>query len=870
MQIDSTHTPDYSDLDKVLVYCGHAQAKLEKALAAEVVPVRTEKSKVRLPALELPSFSGEFSEFNVFYESFKSLIHDNKELDNTQKVQYLVSKLSGKALTVCAGVPATADNYSIIFNNLVEKYQCKRSQAKAYLSNILNFKQIKGESPDQLNSLIDELCASVLALKKVDLDSLSDFMLAHITLSKIDSETGRLFEMSLKSGEIPTFSKVHNFLKDQVKILTRLEVPTSGPSKVVASTSQKTSPPNKESLHHLRHLPWADPEFHTPASVDAIVGAQLFSELFQVTRVLHPGGPVAMETRLGYVMMGSVSSASNSNQLDNHSFHLVEKPLELLVQKFWEIEDVCTPKVLNQEETDCEEIFQSTVSRDVSGRYSIAMPFQHDPSNLGNSYFGAERRFYSLERKLHANPSLLLDYSSIIQSYLDKGFVSLVDNDNHATGYYVPHHVVVKQESLSTKNRIVFDYSFKSDSGKSLNDLLYTGAKLYSDLFVILLNFRLYQIAMTADIAKMYLQINMVPDHHQYQKLLWRFRTDEPLRTYWLTTLNFGLNSAPFLALRTVKQLIEDERCNFPLACEVAGRDMYMDDFACSISDVDEARTLQNQLVGLFRAGGFNLTKWSSNSQQVLENIPASDQVSNLVEWDSDSADSSEQAYGGVVYCRTTLSSGQVFVHLVCSKSRVAPLRSTSLPRLELCGALLLSQLMVRVFDAYKVRQKIDKIYCFSDSMVALHWIHSSPHRWQTFVANRVAKIQELISQDVWFHVAGHSNPADCLTRPIMPQEFSDHPLWFTGPDWLKSDIADWPLNSFEGGAFFGALFGGLAMKFGRRTVLLASAPPLSLSWMCTVFATDTSTMYVTSFVGGFCCAIILTVAQVCPPPHSP
>ncbi|KAI5720304.1 hypothetical protein M8J77_004768 [Diaphorina citri] len=1146
MQIDSTHTPDYSDLDKVLVYCGHAQAKLEKALAAEVVPVRTEKSKVRLPALELPSFSGEFSEFNVFYESFKSLIHDNKELDNTQKVQYLVSKLSGKALTVCAGVPATADNYSIIFNNLVEKYQCKRSQAKAYLSNILNFKQIKGESPDQLNSLIDELCASVLALKKVDLDSLSDFMLAHITLSKIDSETGRLFEMSLKSGEIPTFSKVHNFLKDQVKILTRLEVPTSGPSKVVASTSQKTSPPNKgkvgqtfmvkhsdssscqfckmtpahplfscrhfldkspeeryhfvrdkgfcinclhsqhkvknckskynckkcnqrhstllhfhqvantntqvpppepvpvvstphhssqeksfcalqslntnssnshssqivllptaqvyilnssgvahsarvildsasscnlitssccrklglplhkvfasvkgigdssshvkgqtsftftsrfdtsikyqanalvvdmitgtlpstcvpvESLHHLRHLPWADPEFHTPASVDAIVGAQLFSELFQVTRVLHPGGPVAMETRLGYVMMGSVSSASNSNQLDNHSFHLVEKPLELLVQKFWEIEDVCTPKVLNQEETDCEEIFQSTVSRDVSGRYSIAMPFQHDPSNLGNSYFGAERRFYSLERKLHANPSLLLDYSSIIQSYLDKGFVSLVDNDNHATGYYVPHHVVVKQESLSTKNRIVFDYSFKSDSGKSLNDLLYTGAKLYSDLFVILLNFRLYQIAMTADIAKMYLQINMVPDHHQYQKLLWRFRTDEPLRTYWLTTLNFGLNSAPFLALRTVKQLIEDERCNFPLACEVAGRDMYMDDFACSISDVDEARTLQNQLVGLFRAGGFNLTKWSSNSQQVLENIPASDQVSNLVEWDSDSAgtikilglqwnpnsdvfffqvhlepkvatkrnilsavarifdplglvqpvvlvakllvrdlwslklgwdstppqkiihtwdsfqnelplishvhfprhisvvqnahvvlvgfsDSSEQAYGGVVYCRTTLSSGQVFVHLVCSKSRVAPLRSTSLPRLELCGALLLSQLMVRVFDAYKVRQKIDKIYCFSDSMVALHWIHSSPHRWQTFVANRVAKIQELISQDVWFHVAGHSNPADCLTRPIMPQEFSDHPLWFTGPDWLKSDIADWPLNSFEG-----------------------------------------------------------------------
>uniref|UniRef100_A0A8D9AJE5 Integrase catalytic domain-containing protein n=1 Tax=Cacopsylla melanoneura TaxID=428564 RepID=A0A8D9AJE5_9HEMI len=1152
LEKDKAFVPDYSDLDQVITWVGHAKKALldaenaAKPTGTEVTNVvRTEKSKVRLPALELPSFSGEFSEFNVFYESFKSLIHDNKDLDNTQKVQYLISKLSGKALNICAGIPATADNYQIIFDSLVDKYRCKRSLARAYLSKILSFKQLKGESPDQLNALIDELCASVLALKKVDLTSLSDFIIAHITLSKLDSNTLRMFEMSLKSNEIPTFDKVHSFLKDQVKILTCLEPPNAGSG----SSGQKTSPPNKgkvsqssfmvkhsnsnsvcefckmspshpiyscrqfldkspedryqmvrgkgicinclnsehkvkncqskynckkcnqrhstllhfqqfsnsqpsasspesapgfpsqprgnnqtfcalqsfnstnnshstshsssivllptaqvyivdssgvaqparvildsasscnlitlsccrklglplgkvfasvkgigdsdssvkgqtdfsftsrfdttikyqvnalvvdtitgnlpstrvpvETLHHLRHLPWADPDFHTPSSVDAIVGAQLFSELFMMTRVVNPSGPVAMETTLGYVMMGSVSSGFISNHSDNHSFHVIEKPLELLVQKFWEIEDVCTPKVLNQEEADCEEIFQSTVSRDTSGRYSIAMPFKHEPSNLGNSYLGAERRFHSLERKLHANPLLHSDYSDIIQSYLDKGIMSPVDNDDHATGYYVPHHVIVKQESLSSRNRIVFDYSFKSDSGKSLNDLLYTGPKLYSDLFDILLNMRFFPIAMSSDISKMYLNINMATSHHQFQKLLWRFRKDEPLRTYCLNTLNFGLNSAPFLALRTVKQLISDEKSNFPLACEVADRDMYMDDIACSVPDIDEACLLQNQLVKLFRAGGFNLTKWSSNSSQVLDHIPEPDKASHLVEWDSDSthtikilglrwnpnsdtfsfqvqlepklgtkrhilstvarifdplglvqpvvlvakllirdlwslklgwdsvptdkisqiwnefqsdlplmseiefprhisvfrdaqlvtligfSDSSELAYGGVVYCRTVLSDGQVKVHLVCSKSRVAPLKSTSIPRLELCGALLLAQLISRVHETYRVRQNIDKIFCFSDSMVTLHWIRSSPHRWQTFVANRVAKIHELVPQDVWFHVAGLSNPADCLTRPIMPQDFSNHPLWFTGPEWLMSDIADWPLDSF-------------------------------------------------------------------------
>uniref|UniRef100_A0A8D8RC64 Facilitated trehalose transporter Tret1 n=2 Tax=Cacopsylla melanoneura TaxID=428564 RepID=A0A8D8RC64_9HEMI len=79
----------------------------------------------------------------------------------------------------------------------------------------------------------------------------------------------------------------------------------------------------------------------------------------------------------------------------------------------------------------------------------------------------------------------------------------------------------------------------------------------------------------------------------------------------------------------------------------------------------------------------------------------------------------------------------------------------------------------------------------------------------------------------------------------------------------VSEQEASWIASLSLGGAFFGALFGGIAMKFGRRSVLLASAPPLSLSWVGTYLATDTRTMFVTSFVGGFCCAIILTVSQV-------
>lgn len=153
-------------------------------------------------------------------------------------------------------------------------------------------------------------------------------------------------------------------------------------------------------------------------------------------------------------------------------------------------------------------------------------------------------------------------------------------------------------------------------------------------------------------------------------------------------------------------------------------------------------------------------------------------------------ADASEKAYGAAVYVRSKLQNGQHFVTILCSKSRVAPLQSTTLARLELCAALLLAQLMQRVLQ--QINFTAERICYWSDSTITLHWIHSEPCSWNTFVANRVAAIQEVCDAKNWFHVESKSNPADVVSRGMMPDKLVNCNLWFSGPTFLHAADSEW------------------------------------------------------------------------------
>lgn len=156
-------------------------------------------------------------------------------------------------------------------------------------------------------------------------------------------------------------------------------------------------------------------------------------------------------------------------------------------------------------------------------------------------------------------------------------------------------------------------------------------------------------------------------------------------------------------------------------------------------------------------------------------------------------SDASEKAFGACLYVIAEDQNGVILSRLLCSKSRLAPLSSLSLPRLELCGALLLAQLINKVVSCSKYN--FHDITLFTDSSIVLNWLNAEPNKWKMFVANRVAEIQRLTEAFEWRHIDSSSNPADVVSRGTDPEELQNISLWWSGPEFLVRAKSEWPNN---------------------------------------------------------------------------
>lgn len=1007
---DPDSQPSYSvhsSFDELYCFIKQTETTLKQELEDRK---KNDHFNIKLPPLQLTSFDGTLSNWPVFYENFRSVIHTNPRLTNAEKVHYLIGCLSGKALNICSGITATSENYEVLWQALLDKYQDTRVQASSYLEQMLQ--QKPGQSVD---NIIDNFCSAEAALRRLDIKDLSDFMITHIALSKLDKNTLDLFEQSHRNIDIPTFKDLKKFLSEQSKLqslrtpsrsqpsqkqinkttlktksffaqtesqtsnnrdihmqkypckvcnsnyshpLFRCEyflcqnpqtrndivmqhafcenclgfhntnmcrsqnrcltcnrkhhsllhfdndnnnryqsasAPARGESAAAPSphsprpaVSQTPPPPaaarlpslshtqprapaasshaaavddpcfgdnqqtshdvsransntdnsnftlsvttpariskgttvllptasvhvyndNKQSnmrvfldtgsmtnfvtksccerlnltiapapstvkgigqieskslgltqfkiysrfdsrccysvtarvidtitdflpnaeidtseLTHLMDIPMADDHYYAPGEIDCLIGNELFPLLLCSGKVTAPNSSVVgVQTTLGYVAMGKAPCISRSphaiNSLDqtkdsydrthatharSHSSHArshtsharsqnsssrindTTQPilnsittnarpqqshshknlplaqsshkvsqhsrshnaktffcqteslsLEHLTHRFWEIESVPDKKHFSPDDEACEDIFQSTYSRDETGRYTVHLPFKDSPTELGNSYSIAKRRLLNLEKKLDSF-NLRSDYNATIQTYVDQGYLFKIEPyTQDSPAYYMPHRAVYRPEKETSKTRVVLDAGCKTTSGKSLNDLLYVGPNLQSNIYELLINLRMFAIALTADIEKMYFQVKLSPEHQPYQRILFRFDPNAPIEVFQFNRVCFGVSSSPYLAMRVVRQLAADSRDTYPLAAYEAENHMYMDDYVCSIDGIDNAEKTYKEMVAMFESGGFNLTKWISNNNELMSRIPSSHKNPLAIKFDDD------------------------------------------------------------------------------------------------------------------------------------------------------------------------------------------------------------------------------------------
>ena len=138
-------------------------------------------------------------------------------------------------------------------------------------------------------------------------------------------------------------------------------------------------------------------------------------------------------------------------------------------------------------------------------------------------------------------------------------------------------------------------------------------------------------------------------------------------------------------------------------------------------------------------------------------------------------SDASEEAYAGVVYLRLVDSTGKVHTAIVMSKTRVSPIKRLSIPRLELCGAQLLTKLLCHVKKTLNV--PVTSEFAWTDSTIVLSWLTGNPRRFKTYVGNRISFIVDQLPPDRWKHVPGIQNPADCASRGLFPLQLKDYDL---------------------------------------------------------------------------------------------
>lgn len=187
--------------------------------------------------------------------------------------------------------------------------------------------------------------------------------------------------------------------------------------------------------------------------------------------------------------------------------------------------------------------------------------------------------------------------------------------------YHLPHHAVIKEDSSTTKLRVVFDASSRTSNGISLNEALLIGPVLQDSLYDLLVRWRTPRIVLKADIAKMYRQVLIAEQHQPFQKIIWKNSPAEPLQDYQLRTVTFGTAAAPYLAIKTLQQVANDSADQFPIGAAMIKNDFYVDDLLSGANTISEAIEKQRQVTSALKSGGFDIRKWSSNDRRVKDNL---------------------------------------------------------------------------------------------------------------------------------------------------------------------------------------------------------------------------------------------------------
>ncbi|GFV75439.1 integrase catalytic domain-containing protein [Trichonephila clavipes] len=276
------------------------------------------------------------------------------------------------------------------------------------------------------------------------------------------------------------------------------------------------------SLDMPNEIKLADYKFNIPGKIDVLLGAEIFYELLRPGQIYCGDSRLLLQnTVFGYVVSGSVGDEVRDNNI--HCGLIRDSDLNTTLRSFGELESIGVKNENCSSEEDVSfEMFKQRVHFK-NGRYEVELPWKRDSNELSDNFSLAKRRLGSLMRKMQRDKVLYSEYCKVLKNYLDVGIIEKVTNPFIPTNnpvFYLPHQVIIKNESLTTKLRLVFYASAHEEKQLSLNDCLFHGVNLNPNILDLLISFRSNKIAVLADVEKAFLQISLAPKDRDVVRFL--------------------------------------------------------------------------------------------------------------------------------------------------------------------------------------------------------------------------------------------------------------------------------------------------------------------------------------------------------------
>ena len=363
--------------------------------------------------------------------------------------------------------------------------------------------------------------------------------------------------------------------------------------------------------------------------LDILIGNDYYEDIIGLNKRQIDNGLYVVSSTVGWMFSGRI----NGPEGDSEYSMFVNEDEKDVETKLWDLDTIGVKHTNDEDKISMMEELRNR-TKQVSKRYQVPWMWMLPKTELARNYTYAEARLKSLINNLQKEAGLIEKYDEIIQKHLRNGVTEDANSTEEylqqepVVTHYLPHHLVQSESWGIKKQRVVFEGCAKPHkSKKSLNECLYQGPNLLTNLCGELLRFRLNPIGLVADVEQAYVQLELEPSDRDVTRFLWLKDISKPVSKDNIRELRFcrviwGIVCAAFLLAGVI--LIHLEKYDTPVARDIA-RNLYADNLLTGTVSSEESMRYYDETKKIFSDAAMNMCKWVSNDSEVMKYIKEED-----------------------------------------------------------------------------------------------------------------------------------------------------------------------------------------------------------------------------------------------------